>query len=336
MSRTIRIIYGVFLLLALISYLFLPTREWGPETNAWNMIYMLLEYNAGFTDYFELWVYCIIPLFALVVLFLTKTKWINVLVSLICYIPILVTVERCSWADEDIHLNNIFYTVFCLIGGFILLICKSEYRDISEEAILKRQTRINWWKKWWWVVVLSTIALLGFNYISSTLLESCFYSKISQDNVPSKYGKHDTPTIENFADEIVRWISYIDIENRYTDLKSEYSLNIELSPNTNIVLCDVSYGTYNLQLTASFGDFKEAKKAIPYQYDIFISFPINADVEQKYLHLYEELRKRLECAGAVDFRHGETEIVCMFDANGFRLTLGKDLYLSGQDDWSTF
>lgn len=336
MSRTTRIIYAVFLLLALLSYLFLPTREWGPETNTWNIINLLLDYNEGFADYLELWLHCITPLFALIILFLTKTKWINVFISIICYIPILITLVRCSQPDEDMYLNNIFYAAFCLMGGFILLVCKNKYKDMSDEAVHKRQLRRNWWKKWWWVIVLSYIALLGFNYLSSTLIERYFDSKPLQHNISYKHGKHYTPTIEDFADEIVKWISCIDTKKQYKDLQREYSLNTELSPNTNIVLRDVSYGYYKLQLTASFGNFKKAKKALPYQYDIYISFPINANVEQKYLQLYEELSKRLECTGAVDFRYGETEIVCMFDANGFRLTLGKDLYMSGQDDWSDF
>ena len=62
----------------------------------------------------------------------------------------------------------------------------------------------------------------------------------------------------------------------------------------------------------------------------------NRNIEQKYQHLYEELAKRLEYAESVDFRYEDIEIISMFDANGFRLTLGEDLYLSGQDDWSDF
>ncbi|MBR6601729.1 MAG: hypothetical protein IKK87_07795 [Bacteroidaceae bacterium] len=327
MARNTKIIYGVFLSLALISYLFFPTKEWGPETNAWNMICLIIEYNGGFIDYLELWTYCLTPLLAIIVLFLIKTKRANVSASILCFIPVIMTLCRCSLPDENIYSNNISYTILYLIGTIILIASKNLNKDMSESAIRKRQLKRDWWKKWWWAVVLSTIAILGLNYLSATQ---------STNRPSSKYGSPNTPTIESFADEVVKRISIIDTESRFKDLKKEYSLDVELSPNSDVVLSDISYGSYKLQLTASFGEFKKARNAIPYQYDILISFPINRNVEQKYLHLYEELGKRLESAGSVDFRYEDIEIISMFDANGFRLTLGKDLYLRGQDDWSDF
>ena len=43
MSRNRRIAYGVFLLIALLLYLFLPNREWGVETNVWYMLDYLIS-----------------------------------------------------------------------------------------------------------------------------------------------------------------------------------------------------------------------------------------------------------------------------------------------------
>lgn len=327
MTRNTKIIYGVFLLLALISYLFFPTKEWGSETNAWYMIGFIIEYNGGFIEYLELWAYCLAPLLAIIILFLTKTKKVNVSASILCFIPVIMTLCRCSLHDENIYSNNISYAILFLIGAIILIASKNLNKDMSESAIRRRQQRKDWWKKWWWAVVLSTIAILGLNYLSVVL---------EAKKTPSKFGRPNTPTIENFADEVVKWISVIDTESRFKDLKIEYYLDVELSPYSEIVLRDISYGSYKFQLTASFGEFKKARNAIPYQYNILVSFPVNRNIEQKYQHLYEELAKRLEYAESVDFRYGDIEIISMFDANGFRLTLGEDLYLSGQDDWSDF
>lgn len=327
MTRNAKIIYGLFLSLALISYLFFPTKEWGMETNAYYMISFIIEYNGSSIDSLELWIYCLAPLLAIIILFLTKTKMINVVTSIICLIPAIITLCRCSLFDENMYSNKISYTILCLIGTIFLIASKNLNKDMSESAIRKRQQRKAWWKKWWGAVVLFSIAVLSLNYLSSTL---------QTNKTAPKYGTHYTPTIENFADEVVKWISIIDTNSTFKDLKKQFSLDDILSPNNDIVLSDVSYGSYKLQLNASFGEFKSAKNAIPYQYDIIISFPINRNVEQKYTHLYKELAKRLKCAESVDFRYEELEIMSFFDANGFRLILGKDLYLSGQDDWSEY
>lgn len=47
MSRNRRITYGIFLLIALLSFLFLPNRVWGFETNVWNMLDFLIDLGTG-------------------------------------------------------------------------------------------------------------------------------------------------------------------------------------------------------------------------------------------------------------------------------------------------
>lgn len=177
MTRNTKIIYGVFLSLALISYLFFPTKEWGSETNAWYMIGFIIEYNGGFIEYLELWAYCLAPLLAIIILLLTKTKKVNVSASILCFIPVIMTLCRCSLPDENIYSNNISYAILFLIGTIILIASKNLNKDMSESAIRRRQQRI-WYSgqceslseqirmKWVYALFLWETYLLTIKFIS--------------------------------------------------------------------------------------------------------------------------------------------------------------------------
>lgn len=194
----------------------------------------------------------------------------------------------------------------------------------KQEEIQKKEANKKWWKKWWWAVALVFVVAEVVQYKVSEWTE-----KPSEE-----YGSANTPTIADFADEVVRWISVVDVDDNFRDLEKEHSLDVQLEPYNEIILKDISYGSYDLKLTASFGEFQKSRKAVPYQYDIFISFPYSRNLIEKYKQLYDELAKRLEYGESVEFRYNDTDIETMFDGNGFRITLGKDLYLQSQDDWS--
>lgn len=324
MSRNRRIAYGVFLLIALLLYLFLPNREWGVETNVWYMLDYLIDIGGDISDYGLMLVYLSIPVLALIILFISDSKDLNGVISLLWAIPVIISISRRSWGEEDIYINSICYAVSCLIGSIIVLSGKNEKASLSEEEIQKKEANKKWWKKWWWAVALVFIVAEVVQYKVSELTEK----------PAEEYGSTNTPTIADFADEVVRWISVVDVDDNFRDLEKEHSLDVQLEPYNEIVLKDISYGSYDLKLTASFGEFQKSRKAVPYQYDIFISFPYSRNLIEKYKQLYDELAKRLEYGESVEFRYNDTDIETMFDGNGFRITLGKDLYLLSQDDWS--
>ena len=177
-----------------------------------------------------------------------------------------------------------------------MLSSKTEKKRISEEDIqmreVNREATRKWWKKWWWVIALTGIGSAIVQY------KVC---EVTEKPV-NEYGSPNTPTIADFADEIVKWVSIIEVDDKFKDLEKEYSLDVLLDPYDEIVLKDISYGSYDLKLTASFGEFQKSRSAVPYQYDIFISFPYNRNTIEKYKELYDELAKRLEHGESVEFR----------------------------------
>ena len=98
-------------------------------------------------------------------------------------------------------------------------------REVNREATRK------WWKKWWWVIALTGIGSAIVQY------KVC---EVTEKPV-NEYGSPNTPTIADFADEIVKWVSIIEVDDKFKDLEKEYSLDVLLDPYDEIVLKDISY-----------------------------------------------------------------------------------------------
>ena len=79
-----------------------------------------------------------------------------------------------------------------------MLSSKNEKKRISEEDIqmreVNREATRKWWKKWWWLIALTGIGSAIVQY------KVC---EVTEKPV-NEYGSPNTPTIADFADEIVK------------------------------------------------------------------------------------------------------------------------------------
>lgn len=151
---------------------------------------------------------------------------------------------------------------------------------------------------------------------------------------------------KDVAAEVETIIKDIDLNRNAGQIMSHYNLSKTAFENnswtdiSSVVVKEVIYSqehsirvTTDIKQVWSNGKFNpNAAAASPKEYTIQMYLGYEDNVQDVYNKIYKILAKKFSRGKKVDFEYNGMDILCLFDTNGFKITVGKDLEPIDFDD----